>query len=394
MLKKRRTISLKWLLLGVLITNTAMSFIWPLNTIYIHETLHKSLVVAASVLFLNQLATMLGSLIGGKLFDTWSPYYSILLGIILNIFALGGLIFFHAWPAYALLLILSGLANGISVTCENSLATRVGNHRSSYVFNLLYFASNFGLVFGTLTVGYIMPLGIAYVFAIATIIQVLFLVVAVINYNIQFNQTMGDRNQAIKKGKLTPKILGALIMVLICWLIYEQWQSNLSTFMVEKGFKVKSYSFLWTFNAILIVLFQPVVTHFDELLLKHIRGRLNIGILLLLASFALLLLPFKDNYGLYVTSMCLLTLGEILLFPGVASFVDIESPKNLTGYYQGRVQMFSALGKAIGPLFGALIIDNTNYEFLFLICVLMAFLSLLIFTLPVISASKNSKFIH
>ena len=59
MLKKRRTISLKWLLLGVLITNTAMSFIWPLNTIYIHETLHKSLVVAASVLFLNQLATML-----------------------------------------------------------------------------------------------------------------------------------------------------------------------------------------------------------------------------------------------------------------------------------------------------------------------------------------------
>ena len=243
MLKKRRTISLKWLLLGVLITNTAMSFIWPLNTIYIHETLHKSLVIAASVLFLNQLATMLGSLIGGKLFDSWSPYYSILLGIVLNIFALGGLIFFHAWPAYALLLILSGLANGISVTCENSLATRVGNHRSSYVFNLLYFASNFGLVFGTLTVGYIMPLGIGYVFAIATIIQILFLVVAVINYNIQFDQTMGDRKQAIKKGKLTPKILGALVMVLICWLIYEQWQSNLSTFMVEKGFKVKNYSF-------------------------------------------------------------------------------------------------------------------------------------------------------
>ena len=202
---------------------------------------------------------------------------------------------------------------------------------------------------------------------------------------------MGDRKQAIKKGKLTPKILGALIMVLICWLIYEQWQSNLSTFMVEKGFKVKSYSFLWTFNAILIVLFQPVVTHFDELLLKHIRGRLNIGILLLLASFAILLLPFKNTYGLYVTSMCLLTLGEILLFPGVASFVDIESPKNLTGYYQGRVQMFSALGKAIGPLFGALIIDNTSYEFLFLTCILMALMALVIFSWPGFAISKKYK---
>ncbi len=107
---------------------------------------------------------------------------------------------------------------------------------------------------------------------------------------------MDDKNQLIKKEKLTPKILGALVMVLICWLIYEQWQSNLSTFMVEKGFKVKNYSFLWTFTAILIVLFQPVVTHFDELLLKHSRGRLNIDILLLTLSFAFLLLPFKCSY--------------------------------------------------------------------------------------------------
>lgn len=141
-----------------------------------------------------------------------------------------------------------------------------------------------------------MPRCIVYVFAIATIIQILFLVVAIINYNIRYSQSMDDKNQLIKKEKLTPKILGALVMVLICWLIYEQWQSNLSTFMVEKGFKVKNYSFLWTFTAILIVLFQPVVTHFDELLLKHSRGRLNIDILLLTLSFAFLLLPFKCSY--------------------------------------------------------------------------------------------------
>ena len=135
-----------------------------------------------------------------------------------------------------------------------------------------------------------MPRCIVYVFAIATIIQILFLVVAIINYNIRYSQSMDDKNQLIKKEKLTPKILGALVM------IYEQWQSNLSTFMVEKGFKVKNYSFLWTFTAILIVLFQPVVTHFDELLLKHSRGRLNIDILLLTLSFAFLLLPFKCSY--------------------------------------------------------------------------------------------------
>ncbi|MCT6807784.1 MAG: MFS transporter, partial [Bombilactobacillus sp.] len=63
MTNQKQTVSLKWLLVGVLITNTAMSFIWPLNTIYLHETLHKSLVIASLVLFFNQFATMLGSLI-------------------------------------------------------------------------------------------------------------------------------------------------------------------------------------------------------------------------------------------------------------------------------------------------------------------------------------------
>lgn len=391
MIKERQVISLKWLLLGVLITNTAMSFIWPLNTIYIHETLHKSLVTAASVLFMNQLATMLGSLFGGRMFDQWQPYYAILIGIVINIFALGGLVFFHFWPAYAALLVLSGFANGISATCENSLATRVENHRPSYVFNLLYFAANFGLVIGTLTVGYILPLGIGYVFAIATIIQVLFLAIALKYYKISIaNRSNESRRQNIK-GKLTAKILATLILVLISWLIYEQWQSNLSTYMVENGFAVRKYSFLWTFNAILIVVFQPVVTYFDDWLLRHIRGRLNAGVLLLLSSFAFLLLPFKNNYWLYIVSMCLLTLGEILLFPGVASFVDVESPGNLTGYYQGRIQVFSALGKAIGPLFGALIIDNTSYELLFFVCALMAFLAYMIFNIPIMKIHKRKK---
>lgn len=391
MIKERQVISMKWLLLGVLITNTAMSFIWPLNTIYIHETLHKSLVTAASVLFMNQLATMLGSLFGGRLFDRWNPYYTILIGIIINIVSFGGLVFFHFWPIYAALMVISGFANGISETCESSLATRVKNRRPSYVFNLLYFASNFGLVFGTLTVGYILPLGIGYVFAIATIIQILFLAIALKYYKISIANCSNENKHQNTKGKMTPKILVTLILVLISSLIYEQWQSNLSTFMVENGFAVKKYSFLWTFNATLIVVFQPAITYFDDWLLHHIRGRLNAGVLLLLSSFAFLLLPFKSSYWLYVVSMCFLTLGEILLFPGVASFVNVESPGNLTGYYQGRVQVYSALGRAIGPLFGALIVDNTSYELLFFICALVAFLAYIIFNIPMMITYKRKK---
>lgn len=375
-------ISLKWLLVGTLITSTAMSFIWPLNTIYIHETLHKSLVIAAIVLCLNQLATMFGNWFGGILFDDWDPYYAVLVGIVTNIIAFGLLIFLHSWPYYAILLVFSGFANGISSTCENSLATVVEGRKSSYVFNALYFMINLGLVIGTLAVGYILPLGIQYVFAVATAIQIVFLFVAIKHYRVKTVSNARYADVKRPKNLLTFKIFVVLLAVLIGWMVYEQWQSNISTFMIQEGFRVKDYSFLWTFNAILIVMLQPIVTYFDNFLVAHIRGRLNVGLLLLSCSFALLLFPFKDNYFLYIFSICLLTMGEILLFPGASSFVDLQTSDRYIGYFQGKVQMYSAAGKAVGPLFGALVIDNESYEWLFLICVVVVFITILIFNIP------------
>ena len=368
-----------------------MSFIWPLNTIYIHDSLHKSLVVAATVLCLNQLATMVGNWFGGGLFDKWDPYYTILIGIVLNIIAFGALIFLNLWPYYAILLIFSGFANGISFTCENSLATVIEGKKSSYVFNALYFMINLGLVIGTLAVGYILPLGIQYVFGAATSIQIVFLFVAVKYYRIKPISSVRYADVKRPKRMVTAKVFTSLLAVLIGWMVYEQWQSNLSTFMIGEGFRVKDYSFLWTFNAVLIVGLQPVVTYFDNFLAEHIRGRLNVGLVLLIASFSLLLFPFKDNYYLYIVAMCVLTMGEVLLFPGISSFVDLQTPDNYTGYFQGKVQMYSAAGKAIGPLFGALIIDNISYEWLFIICMVVIFISTMIFNIPFVIEPKGNR---
>jgi len=71
---KGKKLSLSSLLLGSLITNTGISFIWPLTTIYMHEYLHETLTTASLVLLINSASTVLGNYIGGLLFDRWSPY--------------------------------------------------------------------------------------------------------------------------------------------------------------------------------------------------------------------------------------------------------------------------------------------------------------------------------
>ncbi len=58
-----------WLLIiGMLVNVTGNSFLWPLNTIYIHDYLGKSLSVAGLVLMANAAAGVVGNLLGGVLF--------------------------------------------------------------------------------------------------------------------------------------------------------------------------------------------------------------------------------------------------------------------------------------------------------------------------------------
>jgi len=57
------------LILGAFLESVGASFIWPINTIFIHNYLHKSLAVAGAVLFFNSLLSFLGNYAGGKLFD-------------------------------------------------------------------------------------------------------------------------------------------------------------------------------------------------------------------------------------------------------------------------------------------------------------------------------------
>lgn len=379
-------IQLKWLLIGSLITSTAMSFIWPLNTIYMHNTLHQSLTVAGIVLGVNQLATILGNWLGGILFDHWSIYYTSLVGVMINILALGLLIFLNSWPIYAFLIILSGFSNGILTTCIYSLATRVQNKKTSSIFNMLYFTSNFGLVFGTLAVGYLLKIGVSYIFTLASLTQVIFLIIVIKYFNIVNYNKGYSKKKVVVKGKFL--IWSVLLALLLSWVVYTQWQSNLSAYMLGKGFSIKQYSFLWTLNAVLIITFQPVLTFFNDFLIKHIISRINVGLFLFAVAFFILLL--NHNYFILGISMAFLTFGEILLFPGVASLVDIYAPNNESGIYQGLVQMFTAGGKAVGPFIGAAIIDCSNYKVLFLCLVLIIMAAIFIFSFSVYQNKRHA----
>ena len=71
---------------------------------------------------------------------------------------------------------------------------------------------------------------------------------------------------------------------------------------------------------------------------------------------------------MFVLAMVVLTLGEATAFPTIPAIINLLSPVDDKGKYQGMLNAFASTGKAIGPLFGGLIIERFSYRPLFVIC--------------------------
>lgn len=370
----KKELKLSWLLCGSFIVSVGSSLLWPLTTIYMHNYLGQSLTTAGIVLFINSLALIAGSYLGGRMYDKdrKNARRWLLGAIFLSTSAVFLLIFFNDWSTFAVLLFLDNFGGGIAITIGNSLATGIKEKSSRQVFNMLYFMQNVGVVIGTLLVGVLVEISIEWIFISNFILFAFYWFVVYRHYYVP--KVALVKEQVAKKGQdKTPLsyvwVIGAILILFFAIETgYSQWQSNLSIYMESLGISVKSYGFLWTINGFVIVCGQPILNKLlDDILKIKLIYKLYLGSALFVLGFFTLL--FATDYPHFILTMVIVTLGEILTFPTIPAVVDNLSTLSEKGKYQGAVSVFAALGRAIGPLAGGLIVDNSSYNMLFTVMI-------------------------
>ena len=361
----------KWLGGLAFLNNVGYSCVWPVTTIYMHNQLHQSLVLAGVVLLCYSSANVIGSIAAGSRFDRGHTFGLNLFGQLITLLAVTLLIFMHGWPSYPILLCIFGFGNGWILTLINSMGTRVKKYPSVKVFNQLYLAENIGLVVGTGLTGFIYEQGIGWLFVLIAGIYLVSLIIVGIKFaEVELHGECPVRQTVDVSVDLTGKrnlfvIIVLLLGLVVVWVMYEQWMSNLAVYLARFGISTGRYGMLWTINGVLIIIFQ--------LLLDWIgRYHATLDLQVILGSFfmagSFILLLFAAHYGQFVLAMVVLTLGESLLIPGVPAYVNRLSPVVQKGRGQGMVNAFSSLGKALGPLFGGLVIERLGYFKLFAVC--------------------------
>ncbi|MBS4216740.1 MFS transporter [Bacillus sp. FJAT-49711] len=387
-----------WLLvIGMLVNVTGSSFLWPLNAIYIHDHLGKSLSVAGLVLMLNSAASVIGNLIGGTLYDKIGGYRSILLGIIISVISLTGLTIWHGWPHYVYFLVLIGFGGGIVFPSMFAMAGAVWKEGGRKAFNAVYVAQNAGVAIGSALGGFVAFYSFDYIFLANLFMYVIFFFLALFGYKNLAGNQLAQTNvlQERKTLKSKNKFYALVILCsayLLGWVCYVQWQSTIAAYTQEINITLKQYSLLWTVNGALIVLAQPLLQRALRKFGEKLKGQMIVGFIIFIISF--IIAGAVNEFKGFLAAMIILTVGEMLVWPIVPTVADKLAPKGREGFYQGIVNSTATGGRMIGPVLGGMIVDlnGMNSLFYFMIALLVFALILTYFyDRPLKTMAKEKK---
>ena len=388
--------SVWFLIIGMLVNTTGNSFLWPLNAIYMHDYLGKSLAMAGFVLMLNSAAGVIGNLLGGYLFDRIGGYKSIMIGILLTVASLIGLTIWHGWPHYVWFLTVLGFSGGIVFPGMFALAGAAWPEGGRKAFNAIYLAQNVGVAVGPALAGIVADYRFDYVFVVNLAMYILFFFIALITFRGIDSQSVALKNVVSESKRITNKAPFYALLILssssvLCWLAYSQWSATISSYTQDLGLGLKQYSLLWTINGLLIVIGQPLIAPLVRRWENQLKRQLVFGIILIAASFGIV--AFAGNFKMFAAAMVVLTFGEMFYTPALPTIANQLAPKGREGFYQGIINSAATAGRMIGPLFGGIMVDQFGMIALVSILVVIVLIGIfpcLIYDRPLLLSDRHA----
>lgn len=360
-----------WLLIiGTFVNTVGNSFLWPLNSIYIHDHLGKSLTTAGIVLMLNSLAGVFGNLVGGYLFDKLGGYKAILIGVVFNLLSITLLTIWHDWPQYIIFLTMMGFSGGIVYPAIYAIAGSAWPEGGRRAFNSIFLANNVGVAIGPALAGIVADIKFDYVFSANLFFYAVFFVLVITTYKrfdmkgLTTKPFSGNETKRRNRGPIVALSILSISLI-VCWLSYSQWSATISSYTQGLGMSLSEYSLLWTINGFMIVAVQPIIRPLVTRWENKIKHQLVLGLILMSLSY--IVVYFAQDFKMFAASMVILTFGEVFFTPVIPMIANKLAPHGQEGFYQGLVNSASTIGRMIGPVFGGLMVDLYGMQILMLI---------------------------
>ncbi|MDR8367957.1 MFS transporter [Pseudomonas sp. JL3] len=357
------------LLSASLILTLARAITLPYLVIYLSGRFSLNVADIGLVIGSTLIIGSLLSLYGGFLVDKMSSY-RLILGFS-GLFTLGFFGTFLArdlWLFYSCLVLINLAYAVIDIAIKSGFGSLLPVTGRSEVFSIKYTLTNIGYAVGPFLGAGMAKLDISLPFLLSAGLGAGF-------FFIYFVWGDRDLNAIDDARKPVPFLaVGKLLLQdyrLVCFtlggllsaVVFGQFTAYLSQYLVITTSPESTYQVISTIvatNALMVISLQYSIG--KKISHRHLSLWLAAGLSMFmmgLAGFAL-----STSILLWVISMAIFTVGEIIVFPAEYMFIDKIAPDNLRGMYYG-VQNLSSLGAALGPVLCGVVLATQPPHYIF-----------------------------
>ncbi|MFE7134214.1 MDR family MFS transporter [Streptomyces sp. NPDC057638] len=357
-----------WLWTSTLVNRLGM-FVSTYLVLYLTVERGYSAAYAGLVVSLYGLGGVMSSLGAGVLADRLGRRPTLLIAqgsTAVSVALLG----FAQHPAViaAVACVVGAATNGSRPAVQAMMADIVRPQDRVRAFSLNYWAINLGFAISTAAAGFIAEYSYLALFLIegAMTLACALLVFAKVPESRPPQLASADEGPEVslwtvlRDGRFMCMVLLALVVALI----FMQGMIGLPLAMAEDGFSSADYGLVMAVNGVVIVTLQIPVTRYIE----HRDPRRLLIVSSLLVGYGFGLTAFAGSVGLYVATVMVWTLAEIVNAPTQSSLVVRFSPVRGRGRYQGMYTLTWSVATLLAPIVAGGVIDQWGAEWLWALC--------------------------
>ena len=334
--------------------------------LYFTQDLNYSIEQAGVILSFFGMGSMVGALGGGWLSDKIGTKK-----VMLNSLITGGILYIilgyirDIYLLSTMLIVVAVVAESFRPAIMTALANSCKPQNMTRGFALVRLAINLGVSIGPAVGGFLALYDYIYIFwveGLTCIFSGIYLLFSYHETHITQHQDAPDTRKPLSRGPLKDILyIQLLLILLVVGIVFNQVFNTWPVFLRESYlFSEDHIGLLLALNAFIIVLFEMPLIH------KVVEYRemrvIAVGSLLLCAGIGMIIL--HNTYLYAVITVVILTIGEMLSFPLMSSYIANRGEGSKRGQYMGMMTFTFSLSFVIGPLFGSSILHNFGGEVL------------------------------
>jgi len=359
------------------IINQMGNFVGPLITLFLTYNLGLEEKWVGILVAISAGFGLLGSMIGGKIIDTYGRKKVL---ILFKSLSAGGYILcaFMTQPVLLVLtLLLVSFISGLTVPVLSTLVTDLtheGNRKTA--FSLNYLAINIGFAVGPLvaTLLYEQFLKLLFIGDALTSFLSLLLIARYVpdTFRAKTNKRVKTYDMTLvqlmkEQGHL---IVFSLAIVLV-FTGFSQFSFGLPLQVKTLFDNAKFYGLLMTLNAVACFVLTIPVTHLTR---KMTASKIiMVGSLLYALGFGMLVTGY--SYIWFIASTLIWTLGEIMVSVNTSVYIANHTPITHRGRFNALFPVIRKTGSMLGPIIGGLVVTQFGIRYLWPVIACLACLA-------------------